>query len=258
MKKKSFHIAIDEPCAESWQNMQPNADGKFCLHCSKTVIDFTQQTSYEIKSYFQQNIENTCGRFTKHQLEETYTVYEASKFDHYKFVASLTLGLLTLETLNAFSINGKDFKNEKDSVQIVKMIEQSQSDTEIVVSQQQIKGKSSVEQIDSVILKGTVRDSATNEALIGIKISNEIYETVTDENGNFEIKINNNFPLKLKFEYIGYNSFTKTIQNTSEKIEVKLSEAMMGNFDEVIVNSVLYIKDRILINKTILYNQFNL
>ena len=219
MKKKSFHIAIDEPCAESWQNMQPNADGKYCMHCSKTVIDFTQQTSYEIKSYFQQNKENSCGRFTKQQLNETYTIYEASKFDHYKFVASLALGLLTLETLNAFSIDGKDFKNEKDSVQIISMIQQNQSDTEVVVVSQlrHLTGKTSIEQNDSVVLRGTVRDSATSEELIGIKISNEIYETVTDENGNFEIKVKNNFPLQLQFSYIGYGDIIKKIENPNEK-----------------------------------------
>lgn len=137
--------------------MQPNVDGKFCMHCSKTVVDFTQQTSYEIKSYFQQNIENTCGRFTNQQLKETYTIYEANKFDHYKFVASLALGLLTLDTLNAFSINGNDFKNEKDSLQIIRFIDNNNrldSDNITRIGDQQE---------NLITLKGSVIDSTTKE-----------------------------------------------------------------------------------------------
>ena len=60
---------------------------------------------YADLSYFQHH-ENICGRFSKQQLNETYTIYEVSKFDHYKFVASLTLGLLTLETLKIRNRSG--------------------------------------------------------------------------------------------------------------------------------------------------------
>jgi hypothetical protein len=240
VKKKLFHITIDEPCAESWQNMLPNADGKFCMHCNKTVVDFTQQTSYEIKSYFQQNKENTCGRFTNQQLKETYTIYEASKFDHYKFVASLALGLLTLDTLNAFSIDGKDFKIEKDSLQIVKMIQQNQSDTEVVISQfKHLTGKTISLQNDSVILKGTVRDSANNEPQVGVNIfiNNTTIGTTSDFDGNFELKVENNFPLDLTFRYIGYNDVLKTIYNPNEKIEVQLSDVVLDNLEQVIVTA---------------------
>lgn len=233
MKKKSFHITIDEPCGENWQNMLPNADGKFCLHCSKTVVDFTQQTSYEIKSYFRQNEGNTCGRFTKQQLGETYNIYEASKFNHYKFVASLAIGLLTLETLNAFSIDGKDFKNEKDSVQILKMIGGDRTlDSPISVV------KIGDKQGNLISLKGTVVDSTTKEPLIGVNIyfpNNKHYGTVTDFDGNFELKVDNNFPLELVFSYLGYDEITKLISNPNEKINIKLSQSDQLLQGEVVV-----------------------
>lgn len=220
MKRKSFHIKIDEPCNESWQNMQPNSDGKFCMHCSKTVVDFTQQTSYEIKSYFQQNIENTCGRFTKQQLEDTYTIYEASKFDHYKFVASLALGLLTLETLNAFSIDGKDFKNENDSVQIVQLFHNTkQLDSVSIV-------KIGEKQNNLTPLKGSVRDSMTNEPLIGVNIfiQNTNIGVVTDIDGNFEFEVENKFPIMLVFSYLGYKEIQKEIQKLDNIINIKLNQ----------------------------------
>ena len=231
MKKKSFHITIDEPCSESWQNMQPNSDGKFCMHCSKTVIDFTKQTSYEIKSYFQHH-ENTCGRFTKQQLTDTYTIYEASKFDNYKFVASLALGLLTLETLNAFSIDGKDFKNNKHSVQIMKMIDMQAAILDSFSSQIEASLKlggiktSGIQiiQKDSVVLKGKVIGSHNREALIGVNVTNGNIGVVTDIDGNFELKTENKFPLKLHFKYFGYNTIVRTILNNNDKINIELNE----------------------------------
>lgn len=220
VKKKSFHIAIDEPCNESWQNMQSNADGKFCTHCSKTVVDFTQQTSYEIKSYFQQNKENTCGRFTQQQLDETYTVYEANKFDHYKFVASLALGILSLDSLNAFSIDGKDFKDEKDSVQIMQVLQNTkQLDSVSIV-------KIGEKEENMVKLIGSVRDSSTNEILIGVNIfisNNKNNGTVTDFDGNFELEVKNKFPVELTFSYIGYNEITETVYNSNGLINIHLS-----------------------------------
>jgi hypothetical protein len=232
VKKKSFHIAIDEPCAESWQNMQPNANGKFCMHCSKTVIDFTQQTSYEIKTYFQQH-ENTCGRFTKQQLNETYTIYEASKFDHYKFVASLALGLLTLDTLNAFSIDGKDFKNEKDSVQIVRFIDNNNSlDSANIM---RIGNK----QENLITLKGTVIDSTTKEPMIGVNIflpSNKNHATVTDLNGNFELKVENNFPIELEFNTNGISNVIK-VNNPYTEVEVLFGKDAKFKLEQIWVIS---------------------
>lgn len=232
MKKKSFHIAIDEPCAEKWQNMQPNADGKFCLHCSKTVIDFTQRTSYEIKSYFQQHSENTCGRFTKLQLEETYTIYEANKFDHYKFVASLALGLLTLDTLNAFSIDGNDFKNEKDSVTLTKLIDNTKKLDSVSII------KIGEKEENLVTIKGTVLDSKSNEELIGVNIyfpNNVKYGTVTDFEGNFELDVKNVFPVKLVFSYLGYTDLVLTIYNSSDFIKVNLEQTDNITTGEVVI-----------------------
>lgn len=200
--------------------MLPNSNGKFCLLCNKTVVDFTEQTSYEIISHFQHNKVSTCGRFTKQQLNEYYTIYEVSKFNHYKFVASLALGLLTLDTLNAFSIDGKYFKNEKDSVQLVKLIVNNN-----------LLDSASIRKIDDkkenqIILKGTIRDSTNNEPLIGVNIylPNSTIGTVSDFDGNFELKVDNKFPIELKFSYVGYNSILKKITNSIDNINVKLSQ----------------------------------
>ena len=55
---------------------------------------------------------------------------------------------------------------------------------------------------------GTITDSNTKEALIGVNIILENGEgTSTDINGNYKLQINKLSPIKLVFKYIGYINF---------------------------------------------------
>ncbi|MCR4031658.1 MULTISPECIES: energy transducer TonB [Flavobacterium] len=68
--EKKHKITIAEPCHENWDQMTPNENGRFCMSCSKTVIDFTSMLPEEIQHFFIQNKnEKICGRFRKSQLE---------------------------------------------------------------------------------------------------------------------------------------------------------------------------------------------
>jgi hypothetical protein len=64
----SIKLTIPEPCHENWQNMQPNKDGRHCLSCQKTVVDFSLMSDKEILEYVSSKGDNLCGRFDKHQL----------------------------------------------------------------------------------------------------------------------------------------------------------------------------------------------
>ncbi|MBZ4036176.1 energy transducer TonB [Flavobacterium sp. 17A] len=67
---KKHKITIPEPCQENWDKMTPNENGRFCLSCSKTVVDFTTMLPEEIQHFFIQNEnEKVCGRFRKSQLD---------------------------------------------------------------------------------------------------------------------------------------------------------------------------------------------
>ena len=64
-----MRISIENPCHEDWQGMTPEAQGRFCSACEKTVIDFSQMSDAEILNYFSQpRAERVCGRFTSEQL----------------------------------------------------------------------------------------------------------------------------------------------------------------------------------------------
>lgn len=70
-------IAVPEPCNQNWEQMTPNALGRFCTQCSKTVIDFTEWETKDIAMHLWQNAsEKPCGRFLSTQLNTTIEINE--------------------------------------------------------------------------------------------------------------------------------------------------------------------------------------
>lgn len=67
-----MRVSIKNPCHENWDAMTPNEQGAFCLVCQKTVVDFSQKTTEEIKDFFTAvpKFEKVCGRFRNDQLNE--------------------------------------------------------------------------------------------------------------------------------------------------------------------------------------------
>ena len=62
-------ICIPEPCHEDWDNMLPEANGRRCLQCCKTVVDFTGWEAEAIADYLKNATGSTCGRFTASQVQ---------------------------------------------------------------------------------------------------------------------------------------------------------------------------------------------
>src|SRR5215469_10029922 len=61
---------IPNPCHENWNEMQPRDQGRHCLQCCKTVVDFTNWQPQQISEYLIENREQkVCGRFRKDQLD---------------------------------------------------------------------------------------------------------------------------------------------------------------------------------------------
>jgi hypothetical protein len=63
-------LTIAQPCHEDWATMTPNAAGRHCAACQKTVVDFTAMSDAEILAHLAgAKPGNTCGRFGASQLE---------------------------------------------------------------------------------------------------------------------------------------------------------------------------------------------
>jgi len=65
-------IQIHKPCDQNWEEMKLGVNSKFCMNCSKDVIDFTGKTREEIIQYLINNkSKQVCGRVTRNQIDYT-------------------------------------------------------------------------------------------------------------------------------------------------------------------------------------------
>lgn len=67
---------INEPCNADWNAMKIVHSGRFCDHCSKTVVDFSGMKREEILQYLlARPNERVCGRIMRSQLDFSDTDY---------------------------------------------------------------------------------------------------------------------------------------------------------------------------------------
>ncbi len=129
MDRKS-NITIPKPCQEDWNKMTPNKNGRFCMSCSKTVVDFTSMFPEEIQHFFIQNQNNKiCGRFRKSQLDSVIIQIPSrvlyAQTNYYKmFLLALFIAMGT----TLFSCQNKEGQKQKiDKVEVVTNIDQDQN-----------------------------------------------------------------------------------------------------------------------------------
>ncbi|KAF2339978.1 hypothetical protein [Flavobacterium tistrianum] len=129
--ERNYKISIPEPCSQDWNKMTPNGNGRFCMSCSKTVVDFTSMLPEEIQHYFIQNKnEGVCGRFKNSQLETitiqipNRVVYSQTNY-HKMFLLALFIAMGT----TLFSCADKEGNKKKiDQIEIVDNNTQSQDE----------------------------------------------------------------------------------------------------------------------------------
>jgi hypothetical protein len=120
--ERQFKITIPKPCNENWDTMTPNENGRFCMSCSKTVVDFTAMLPDEVQHFFIQNQNNKiCGRFKNEQLESLIIQIPSQVLHtqtHYHKIFLLALFIAMGTTL--FSCQDKNGNKQKiDKVEIV-------------------------------------------------------------------------------------------------------------------------------------------
>lgn len=130
--ERNYKISIPEPCHENWDEMTPKDNGRFCINCSKTVVDFTSMIPEEVQHFFIQNQNNQiCGRFRKSQLE-TITIQIPSQvlYAQTNYYKIFLLALFVAMGTTLFSCQSKDGSKQKiEKVEITD--ESSQLDSPI-------------------------------------------------------------------------------------------------------------------------------
>ena len=94
-------LLIAEPCHEQWGDMQPDADGRFCGSCRKTVVDFTMMSDQEVLSWLSGAGKSVCGRFMEDQLNRDLSPVKPPKRNRYAIWQFLLSGLLLTSEVSA-------------------------------------------------------------------------------------------------------------------------------------------------------------
>ncbi len=69
-KKNPLQLQVSEPCHQPWADMKPDDQGRFCLSCTQTVVDFSTYTDEQLIAYFtNKQPGRVCGRFSTAQLD---------------------------------------------------------------------------------------------------------------------------------------------------------------------------------------------
>ena len=215
---ENFKIQISNPCYEKWGEMIDNNTGKFCNSCQKSVVDFTNFSDCELRSWFIQNNVKSCGRFKPEQLYRLIHVklnYAISRFKPSLIAASL-LALLSFPKL----VNAN----------IPSSYPTFQTDNKKSLKENVLEGNS---EDGFVTVQGKVIDGDDKLPIIGatVMIKGSKITTVTDRNGKFEFKLNRKeFKNKifLDLRYIGYE--TKHIKVTLVRDEVIFIKMKMDSY----------------------------
>ncbi len=180
MKAKTVKYSIDDPCHEDWAKMKPEAKGRFCEACSKTVVDFSSMSDFSIVDYMSgKKEESVCGRFRPEQMEKNYSLsipHRSFSFD----LKAVALGL-ALTTFSAVHLNA----------QVAPI------DTAQIIYQEPLDGMVSViefyDHTDEKFTSGTILIDGKAYDLVTIQLmnvsGNVIATASPDKDGKFKIPL---------------------------------------------------------------------
>jgi hypothetical protein len=185
--RKSITINIPKPCHEDWNKMTPKDQGRHCLSCKKTVIDFSTKTDEQIIKTIE-STGNLCGRFKTQQLNREIVLARKDKNNYLSLAAS---GLF------AFLAFGNQDINAQDSPRAV----QTNS-----VRNPNVKGKVATSILKPQKINGTILDVIGNTPLPGVNIvvKGTSRGVTSDFDGIFSIEAK--MGETLVFSYLGYKS----------------------------------------------------
>lgn len=199
--KNSYLLNIQDPCNEKWNTMQPHDRGKFCLQCSKEVIDFTKLDNTEIIQIIEQSKSRICGRMSVSQLDRLIEI--PSKKNRSKLRKVLTAIFLIGSTGSIFA---SPLVSKANSLNVSK----NESNYKRIDIKKHIRTDSLKNTLKGQVL--TESEEPIPGADIFIKELN--VEIETDSNGYFKIIL----PKDLKENYVTVNIKYLGFQNVETRI----------------------------------------
>jgi hypothetical protein len=224
MTPTHFRITLDKPCSQNWDALPNRGEGKFCEHCSKTLLDFTSLSDEELFRKIRTASANVCGRVSPHQLNRNMLVgnpeRKASSFWNRVLAAALLYFL---------------GRNPADAAT------SSKQQATCQVANNTVDGEEN--KVDRVgkapvlwIIKGRVIDSLSKEPLpyTPVSLKGTKIGVMTDVDGKFYITVPDSLQgqsVSLVVKYIGYHPKEMVIQPFNSPVLFELQPAqlqMMG------------------------------
>ncbi len=217
-------IKIPEPCHENWNKMTPTDKGRFCSSCEKEVVDFTAMSKNEIQQYFiNKTTEATCGRIQNKQLVEiNREEITTSRFSPKPWwIAAATFLFIVKPGFSQGNAQSDytDKLNKKPKISTT-LFRNNENQKEIEI-------------------RGTLVDSLTQETLpfVNVIIKGTKQGCSSDIDGNFILSFakENRDSVIIEVRFVGYETFTKTVQLNKFLIELdtlnlKAGDVELGGF----------------------------
>jgi len=209
----SVILSIPQPCHQSWNEMTPADKGRFCQSCQKTVTDFSTLSDSQFIELLKSKQASTCGRLAASQLNRVINapIPEKRRKPFISIAAVVAALTITMPSLKAAAFKAA--------------IEQT-SDSESKPTAYNITLEDS-----AGFISGVVKAEKDNFPLEGvtIKIKDRNIGTVTDQSGQFKLRIPDDFKEKvmvLEVRYVGYEMKTVKVdlKKAIKPISIQLSE----------------------------------
>lgn len=195
---RRVNIQIPKPCTQDWNQMQGIDQNRYCLHCTKSVVDFSTKSEQEILKMLSNTSENVCGRFSKEQLIKI-NKKEHSLHPMQKWIRAIGTACLLSFPLVSFS---KEIKPP--------MVQTSLKSNFNFLKQasKELQGKV----IDTIqnYVSGVVLDDKIPLPNAKVSLKGTDIVTYTDFDGKFELIIPNEKIVEqiiLTIEYVGYDAY---------------------------------------------------
>lgn len=177
-----IHVTIPEPCHENWHQMTPNEQGRFCMSCQKTVVDFSGMSDQEVLNHISRASAHICGRFTGDQLNKTYQQPTPPKRITFKYAWNMMVATFLL-ACNPETVQGKI---DVDNLPI------EMKDKEVEEMSRLIKGEATLtgqRQANIAAISGTIIDDSTGRPIsfASIRIKGEEKGVSADKDGVFTL-----------------------------------------------------------------------
>lgn len=232
MIKKHYSVSVDNPCMQEWSSMEQSDKGKYCLHCAKSVIDFTQLSDQQAMQEIERSAGNLCGRFRPDQLNRSLSSHSsANSAPLYKFLTGLLLIGASKQMVAKTDIGIKQ--------NIVSM--NLSSEFQLLETQSEPTSDSTRNTVSGVVVDGSTKEKLP---FAYITLKNTNIATTTDLNGAFNLIIPDsllNDELNLIVSFVGFRS--KELQLNKNELPIN-KEILLVEMDTDIIGVVVVIEKK--------------